>query len=102
MNAAEIEPVGAVRALCPGGVDYSFEAIGRRVTVEQAFSMLAPGGVATVLGMVPDDESLRITASELFSRRSDCKAPSSGRTNSRPIFRDWPSCTSRADSNSTR
>lgn len=66
VNAAEIEPVDAVRALCPGGVDYSFEAIGRRVTVEQAFSMLAPGGVATVLGMVPDDEPLRITASELF------------------------------------
>ncbi len=102
MNAAEIEPVDAVRALCPGGVDYSFEAIGRRVTVEQAFSMLAPGGVATVLGMVPDDEPLRITASELFFQEKRLQGSLLGRTNSRPIFRDWPSCTSRADSNSTR
>lgn len=66
VNAAESDPVTMVRTLCEGGVDYSFEAIGRKVTVEQAFSMLAPGGVATVLGMVPDDDPLQITASELF------------------------------------
>ncbi|MFX0578441.1 Zn-dependent alcohol dehydrogenase [Nocardia nepalensis] len=60
------DPIDRVRAICPAGVDYSFEAIGRRDTVEQSFAMLGPGGVATVLGMVPDDQPLRITASELF------------------------------------
>ncbi|MFE3059438.1 Zn-dependent alcohol dehydrogenase [Nocardia sp. NPDC059239] len=63
-----VDPVAAVKTLCSGGVDYSFEAIGRRDTVEQAFAMLGPGGVATVLGMVPDDQPLRIAASELFFR----------------------------------
>lgn len=66
VNANDSDPVAAVRALSGGGVDYSFEAIGRRATVEQAFAMLARGGVATVLGMVPDDQPLHITASELF------------------------------------
>lgn len=66
VDAAAEDAVDAVRRLSSGGVDYAFEAIGRRATVEQAFAMLAPGGVATVLGMVPDDQPLRITASALF------------------------------------
>ncbi|MEU6998796.1 Zn-dependent alcohol dehydrogenase [Nonomuraea sp. NPDC046570] len=66
VNATAEDAVDAVRRLSSGGVDYAFEAIGRPATVEQAFAMLAPGGVATVLGMVPDDQPLRITASELF------------------------------------
>ncbi|WP_406293120.1 Zn-dependent alcohol dehydrogenase [Embleya sp. NBC_00888] len=66
VDATAEDAVEAVRRLSSGGVDHAFEAIGRRATVEQAFAMLARGGVATVLGMVPDDQPLRITASELF------------------------------------
>ena len=40
--------VAAVRELSGGGVDYSFEAIGRKDTAEQAFNMLDLGGTATV------------------------------------------------------
>jgi S-(hydroxymethyl)glutathione dehydrogenase/alcohol dehydrogenase len=36
-----------------GGVHYSFEAIGLKVTTEQAFQMLRHGGTATVIGMIP-------------------------------------------------
>ncbi|MYS85789.1 Zn-dependent alcohol dehydrogenase [Embleya scabrispora] len=68
VNARTEDVVDVVRRLSSGGVDYAFEAIGRGATVEQAFAVLAPGGVATVLGMVPDDQPLRITASELFFR----------------------------------
>lgn len=56
----------AVTAISPGGVDYSFEAIGRQVTAELAVDLLAPGGTATILGMVPDDTPLRIPASALY------------------------------------
>jgi S-(hydroxymethyl)glutathione dehydrogenase/alcohol dehydrogenase len=62
VNASETEDVvGAVKELSDGGVDYSFEAIGRSQTVRQAFDMLALGGTATVIGMVPsrDEVTLR-------------------------------------------
>jgi S-(hydroxymethyl)glutathione dehydrogenase/alcohol dehydrogenase len=53
INAAETDPVAAVRELTRGGVDYSFEAIGLKSTTEQAFKMLGSGGTATVIGMIP-------------------------------------------------
>jgi len=58
--------VDEVRRIVPDGVDFSFEAVGRRETAELAFAMLAPGGTCTVLGMVPDDTPLRIPASSLY------------------------------------
>jgi len=59
-------PVEAVRALTAGGADYAFEAVGRARTVEQAVAMLRPGGVATVVGMVPSNPPIRIDGAELF------------------------------------
>lgn len=58
VNASEDDPVGAVLALNGGGVHYSFEAIGLKATVEQAFQMLRHGGTATVIGMVPPGEMI--------------------------------------------
>ena len=66
VDASRVDPVAAVRDLTGGGVDYSFEAIGLATTVEQAFEMLGPAGTATVLGLVPDGQPVRIKASELF------------------------------------
>ncbi len=66
VDATDNDAVDAVRDLTGDGVQYSFEAIGVRVTAEQAVAMLAPGGTATILGMVPDDQPLRIPSSELF------------------------------------
>ncbi len=53
VNATEGDPVEQVRQLTGGGVDYSFEAIGLKVTAEQCFRMLCAGGTATVIGMIP-------------------------------------------------
>jgi S-(hydroxymethyl)glutathione dehydrogenase/alcohol dehydrogenase len=39
--------------LTAGGVDFSFEVVGRPELVQQAFAMLRPGGVATVVGVAP-------------------------------------------------
>jgi S-(hydroxymethyl)glutathione dehydrogenase/alcohol dehydrogenase len=53
INASNADPVAAVKDLTGGGVPYSFEAIGLKTTAEQSFAMLRPGGVATIIGMIP-------------------------------------------------
>lgn len=45
--------VKRIRELTGGGVEYSFECLGLKITAEQAFAMLKPGGTATIVGMVP-------------------------------------------------
>jgi S-(hydroxymethyl)glutathione dehydrogenase/alcohol dehydrogenase len=47
------DAVAEVREMTGGGVEYSFEAIGLKVTTEQAWGMLENGGTATVIGMIP-------------------------------------------------
>ena len=49
-----------VRDLTNGGVDYSFEAIGKKETAEQSFHMLRPGGTATVIGMIPQGTKIEL------------------------------------------
>ena len=66
VNAGETDPVEAVRGFTNGGSHHSFEAVGSGATTAQAFAMLRPGGVATVLGMIPDDHSIPLRGSELF------------------------------------
>ena len=53
VNAGEGDPIEQVKELTGGGVHYSFEAIGLKITAEQAFGMLRNGGTATVIGMIP-------------------------------------------------
>jgi len=53
INASNVDAVVAVKDLTGGGVPYSFEAIGLKATAEQSFAMLRPGGVATIIGMIP-------------------------------------------------
>jgi S-(hydroxymethyl)glutathione dehydrogenase / alcohol dehydrogenase len=70
VNTSEVaNVVEAVKELSGGGVDYSFEAIGKKATAEQAFQMLDLGGTATVIGMVPDDQRLEIRAMDLLSEK---------------------------------
>ncbi len=53
LNAIAADFAEEVRELTLGGVDYTFEATGVKALVEQAVAMLAPGGVATLLGHPP-------------------------------------------------
>ena len=70
VNAGNVDPVDAVIDLTGTGVEYSFEAIGRKDTGEQAFRMLRNGGDATIIGMVPENQSLEINASELLMEKT--------------------------------
>jgi len=53
VNAKTTDAIAEVKEMTGGGVHYSFEAIGLKVTAEQAFNMLRNGGTATVIGMIP-------------------------------------------------
>ena len=53
VNPANGDVAKQVNDMTNGGVHYSFEAIGLKQTVEDSFRMLAPGGTATIIGMIP-------------------------------------------------
>jgi S-(hydroxymethyl)glutathione dehydrogenase/alcohol dehydrogenase len=61
VNAADGDPVAAVRELTGGGVEYAFEAIGLKATAEQAHQMLERGGTAVVVGMVPPGQNVEVS-----------------------------------------
>ncbi len=69
VDASKGDPVEQVKELTKGGVDYSFEAIGLKVTCEQAWKMLRVGGTATVIGMVPMGQSIEIPGFDLLSEK---------------------------------
>lgn len=60
INASNVDPVEAIRDLTGGGVEYSFEAVGLKITAEQAFKSLAWGGTATIIGMVPFGQNIEL------------------------------------------
>jgi len=69
VNSVSDDPVDAVRDLSSGGVDFSFEALGRKDTSEQSFAMIANGGCATIIGMVPEGQRLEIDPVELVMEK---------------------------------
>jgi len=60
VNAKECDAVQTVLEMTGGGVHYSFEAIGLKITTEQAFQMLRHGGTATVIGMIPPGDMVSV------------------------------------------
>lgn len=69
VNAGEGDPVQQVLELTGGGVKYSFEAIGLKVAAEQAFGMLAAGGTATVIGMIPIGQNVELPGVAFLSEK---------------------------------
>ena len=69
IDAGTVDPVEAILDMTDGGVDYSFEALGRKETCEQAFGMLRPSGTACIIGMVPEGQKIEIDAAALLYDR---------------------------------
>ena len=69
VNTNDGDPVKQVKDLTGGGVHYSFEAIGLKVTAEQAWGMLRAGGTATVIGMIPPGQKVEIPGLDLLSEK---------------------------------
>ncbi len=70
IDAGNGNVVEAVRTITGGGVEYAFEAIGLKRTAEQAFEMLAVGGDAVIIGMVPEGQMLEVSAAELLNEKT--------------------------------
>jgi S-(hydroxymethyl)glutathione dehydrogenase / alcohol dehydrogenase len=60
VDASSVDAVEAVREITGGGVDFAFEAIGMRATIEQTIAMLGPAGSAVLVGMPPDGTTAQI------------------------------------------
>jgi S-(hydroxymethyl)glutathione dehydrogenase/alcohol dehydrogenase len=69
VNARTNDPIEAVRELTGGGVHYSFEAIGLKVTAEQSFKMVRRGGTATIIGMIPVGTNIELHGPEFLMER---------------------------------
>lgn len=70
VDASTTDPVDAVKGLTGGGVHHSFEAVGMKVTAEQAYEMLRNGGQATVIGMIPIGTKIEIHGVELLYEKT--------------------------------
>ena len=69
VDATGGDPVEQVRDLTDGGVEFAFEAIGLKVTAEQAFAMLRRGGTATLIGMIPEGERIELPGSDFLDEK---------------------------------
>ncbi len=70
VDASAGDPVGQVMEMTGGGVHYSFEAIGLKVTTEQAFQMLRRGGTATVIGMIPPGQMVSLHGPDFLMEKT--------------------------------
>jgi NDMA-dependent alcohol dehydrogenase len=89
VNAKDTEAVAAVKELTGGrGVDVSFEVIGLKATVEQAFAMARRGGQAIIVGVPKMEQMMEIPiAMELLVNEKQVRGSWYGSSN---VKRDVP------------
>ena len=78
VDASQGDPVETIREMTGGGVDYAFEAIGKRKTAEQAYQAARRGGTAIVVGVLPAGEIISIDALDLLGTEKVFKGSSMG------------------------
>jgi S-(hydroxymethyl)glutathione dehydrogenase/alcohol dehydrogenase len=66
VDASSKDAAASIIDITGGGVEYSFEAIGLKQTAEQAFRALAPGGTATIIGMIPVGQKVEVDGFEFL------------------------------------
>ncbi|NJR80033.1 Zn-dependent alcohol dehydrogenase [Sphingomonas corticis] len=69
IDASQGDAVKQVQELTRGGVHHAFEAIGLAKTAEQAFGMLARGGTATIVGMIPVGQMVSIMGAAFLGEK---------------------------------
>ncbi|MEM7403760.1 MAG: Zn-dependent alcohol dehydrogenase [Pseudomonadota bacterium] len=69
VNPNDGDPVEQVKELTGGGVHHAIECLGLKVTAEQSFQMLAFGGTATIVGMVPFGEKIELHGFDFLRER---------------------------------
>ena len=69
IDAKAGDPVQQVIELTKGGVHHSFEAVGLKKTAEQAFKMLARGGTANIIGMIPVGQNIELHGADFLGEK---------------------------------
>ncbi|MCB1744921.1 MAG: Zn-dependent alcohol dehydrogenase, partial [Gammaproteobacteria bacterium] len=69
VNPADGDPVEQILEMTSGGVHHAIECLGTKGTAEQAFRMLAIGGTATIVGMVPYGEKIELHGYDFLRER---------------------------------
>ncbi|MCZ6544170.1 MAG: Zn-dependent alcohol dehydrogenase [Chloroflexi bacterium] len=69
VDASSGDPVEAIKNLTGGGADYTFEAIGLKLTAEQCFESIRRGGTATIIGMIPQGEKVELDGSSFLQEK---------------------------------
>jgi len=69
IDAKAGDPVAQVVELTKGGVHHSFEAVGLKQTAEQAFKMLARGGTANIIGMIPLGQNIELHGADFLGEK---------------------------------
>jgi len=67
VNAAEADPVVAIKDLVSGGVDYAFEASGREEAVQQAWRSIGVRAEVVLVGLLKHGASITIDAGPFVS-----------------------------------
>jgi alcohol dehydrogenase len=62
VNAANIDPVAAIKDLAGGGVDYAFESVGNEKVLIQAYESTRRGGTTITIGLPAPDKMFTIPA----------------------------------------
>lgn len=70
VDASAGDAVQQVQELTKGGVHHAFEAIGLAKTAEQAFAMLARGGTATIVGMIPPGQMVSVMGAAFLGEKT--------------------------------
>ena len=68
VHAGQEDPAAAIGRLM-GGVDYAFEAAGREQTVQQAWLSLDVGGEAVVVGLMPHQATVTLSAGRFVNEQ---------------------------------
>jgi S-(hydroxymethyl)glutathione dehydrogenase/alcohol dehydrogenase len=69
VNPKDGDPVQQIKDLTKGGVHHAIECLGTKATAEQAFQMLAIGGTATLVGMVPFGQKIELHGFDFLRER---------------------------------
>ena len=70
VDASVADPVASVLALTGRGVERAFEVVGSSATIRQAWDVLRPGGVATVVGLAPRGVEVTLPAIDFLSEKT--------------------------------
>ncbi len=70
INPKDGDPIKQIKDKTNGqGVEHAIECLGAKVTAEQAFGMLAAGGTATIVGMIPFGTKIELHGADFLREK---------------------------------